>query len=68
MFGEINVYGLYMPTLLVLTFAAIVVARLLGRALARAGLYRHVWHPPLFDLCLFVIVLACLSFLFTREF
>ena len=54
--------------LLLLTFAAIVVARLLGRGLARLGLYRLVWHPPLFDACLFVITLACLSFLFTREF
>lgn len=68
MFAEVNVYGLYVPALLLLTFAAIVVARLLGRGLARLGLYRLVWHPPLFDACLFVITLACLSFLFTREF
>ncbi|MPS28661.1 DUF1656 domain-containing protein [Pigmentiphaga sp.] len=68
MFAEINVYGLYVPALLLLTFAALAVSRLLGHGLARLGLYRLVWHPPLFDACLFVIVLACLSFLFTREF
>ncbi|MDX3905494.1 MAG: DUF1656 domain-containing protein [Pigmentiphaga sp.] len=68
MFGEINLYGLYVPTLLVLALASLAVTRLLGRVLARTGLYRLVWHPPLFDTCLFVIVLGGLSFLFTDGF
>jgi hypothetical protein len=61
MIGEVSLYGLYFPPLLLLTLAALVVSNLLGRALARLGLYRFVWHPALFDLALFVIVLGGLS-------
>ncbi|VCU69668.1 efflux system membrane protein [Pigmentiphaga humi] len=67
MFGEINIFGLYVPALLLLTLLAIPVSRLIGGLLARTGVYRRVWHPPLFDACLFVIVLAALSFLLTSE-
>jgi hypothetical protein len=62
MTGEVSLYGLYVPTLLLLALAALVVSRLVGGLLARLGLYRFVWHPALFDLSLFVIVLGSLSF------
>jgi hypothetical protein len=62
MIGEVSLYGLYVPTLLLLTLAALVVSRVLNGLLARLGVYRFVWHPALFDLALFVIVLGGLSF------
>jgi hypothetical protein len=62
MIGEVSLYGLYVPTLLLLALAALLVSRVLGGALARLGLYRFVWHPALFDLSLFVMVLGSLSF------
>jgi uncharacterized protein DUF1656 len=42
-------------------------ARLRARAqvskiIARAGLYRHVWHAALFDVALYVCLLASLVF------
>jgi hypothetical protein len=63
--GEISFYGLYLPPLLLLALAALAVSRLLTLALARTGFYRLVWHPALFDLSLFVIVLGALAY-FTR--
>jgi len=66
MIGEISLYGLYVPPLLLLALVALVVSRLLNFALAKAGLYRLVWHPALFDLSLFVIVLGALAY-FTRS-
>jgi len=60
MIGEVSLYGIYFPPLLLLALAALVVSRLLNRVLARTGFYRHVWHPALFDFSLFVIVLGSL--------
>jgi hypothetical protein len=62
MIGEVSLFGLYMPPLLLLMLPALVVSRVLGVVLSRAGFYRLVWHPALFDLSLFVIVLGSLAF------
>ena len=51
---------------LVLAVAAFVLVHLVHRALATAGLYRLVWHPALFDVCLFVIFLGGLTALSER--
>jgi hypothetical protein len=65
MIGEISIYGLYVPPLLLLALAALAVSRVLNFALAKTGFHRLVWHPALFDLSLFVIVLGALTY-FTR--
>ena len=62
MIGEVSIYGLYVPPLLLLTLAALVVARLVSLVLAKTGFYRVVWHPALFDFSLFVIVLGALAY------
>jgi hypothetical protein len=66
MIGEVSFYGLYVPSLLLLTLAALAGSRLLNLVLARIGFYRLVWHPALFDFSLFVIVLGALTY-FTRN-
>ncbi len=66
MIGEVSIYGLFVPPLLLLVLAALAVSRLLNLVLAKAGFYRLVWHPALFDLSLFVIVLGALTY-FTRN-
>jgi len=62
MIGEVSLYGIYVPPLLLLALLALVVSRLFNWVLARTGLYRHIWHPALFDFSLFVIVLSALVF------
>jgi Protein of unknown function (DUF1656) len=58
MIHELDVYGLLVPPILVWTGMALVVAAPLRLAMGRLGLYRFVWHKPLFDLALLVIVLG----------
>jgi hypothetical protein len=53
---ELDLLGLYVPSLLVLFVGSMPVYWLLDGALAHAGCYRHVWHIDLFRLCLFVIL------------
>jgi hypothetical protein len=62
MIGEVSLYGLYVPPLLLLALLSLGVVRVLDRVLARLGIYRLVWHPALFNLALFVIVLGSLSY------
>jgi hypothetical protein len=58
MIGEIDVYGVFVPTLLVCLGAALPLTAGLRRLLRWLGFYRFVWHRPLFDLALLVIVLG----------
>jgi protein AaeX len=68
MIGEISLYGIYVPPLLLLMLPALLLSRVLSGVMARVGFYRMVWHPALFDLSLFVIVLGGLSFFVSNWF
>ena len=65
MTGQLNIYCVYVPVLLVMMLIAYMFKSLLGSVLARLGLYRWVWHPPLFNLALYVMVLGALFTLTT---
>lgn len=58
MMGELSWGGVLFPPLLLSAAAAIGGVSLLRRVLRWSGLYRLVWHPALFDLALFVLLLA----------
>ncbi len=66
MIGEFDLYGVFVPTPLVYGVVALVVFNLLRRVLTRVGAYRLVWHGPLVDLSLFVIILAAVAAVFPR--
>ncbi|MNO10081.1 efflux system membrane protein [compost metagenome] len=53
---EIALHGVYVPTVTLLFLICLVLVWGLDRLLAWVGVYRFVWHPPLFRVCLF----ACL--------
>jgi hypothetical protein len=58
MTGELDLYGVFVPSLaawMLLTFA---ISLPLRRVLAWTGFYRLVWHRPLFDLALYVVLLG----------
>lgn len=65
--NELNLFGLYVPWILLLFCLALAATRLASRLLARTGLYRFVWHPALFDVALFVILFGALNFLFPHH-
>jgi hypothetical protein len=60
MTGEVSFYGIYIPSLLPMALLALLLSRSLSWLLARAGFYRLVWHPALFDLAMFIVVLGAL--------
>ena len=58
MYGEFSLNGVFIPTLIALMLAAFAVFLGLQLLLLKAGVYRHVWHPPLFNFALYILVLG----------
>jgi hypothetical protein len=61
MIGEFDIYGVFVPALLVWALVALSLTGVLRTVLARVGFYRLVWHRPLVDLSLLVIVLTIVT-------
>ncbi|MCC8937518.1 DUF1656 domain-containing protein [Bradyrhizobium sp. Arg68] len=59
---ELDLFGVLVPTLLLWSVVAYVLARVASKLVTRAGLYRHVWHPALFDFAMYVCIVASLVF------
>ena len=58
MIGEIDIYGVFLPAVLVLMLVSYLFCLVITRVFARVGLYRFVWHRSIFDLAIYVIVLG----------
>ncbi|WP_109126062.1 DUF1656 domain-containing protein [Dyella sp. C11] len=54
MYDDVNLFTFFIPGLLFVLLGCVPIFVFLDLALARAGAYRHVWHPALFRACLFV--------------
>ncbi|HEX3499265.1 MAG TPA: DUF1656 domain-containing protein [Stellaceae bacterium] len=61
MIGEIDLYGVFVSPLLMWMVIALPLTAILRRVLARVGLYRFVWHRPLFDLALLVMMIGAVN-------
>ena len=61
MTGEVALGGIFLPTLVLLAGAALVLTAVATRLVGAFGLYRFVAYRALVDLCLFVLILASLS-------
>jgi len=69
MIGELDIGGVFAPTLLIWAAIAVAISLPVRRGLARVGAYRFVWHRGLFDIALVLVlwggvaaVAAALSF------
>ena len=58
---EVSFLGVQLPWLLLLAAAALPCAWATRRLLAIVGAYRWIWHPALFDVALYVLVLCALA-------
>jgi hypothetical protein len=57
---EMNLAGVFVPTFLVACIAALGLNILLSKAMSRfvsPDFRRFVWHAPLFDLAIFIVLL-----------
>lgn len=57
MIGEISFYGIFVPWLLLLALITLPISWCIRRIFAACGGYRWVWHPALFDLALYAVLL-----------
>ncbi|HWA80086.1 MAG TPA: DUF1656 domain-containing protein [Acetobacteraceae bacterium] len=58
MIGEVAFGGIFVMRMLISLLISLAIVTVLRRVLAWCGAYRFVWHRPLFDLALLVIVLG----------
>lgn len=66
MMDDIDIYGLFIPPLLIMAVLAWALSALLRRSLHAIGAYGLIWHPPLFDFALYVLVLSGLAALWSQ--
>jgi hypothetical protein len=55
---ELDLFGVLVPSLLLWSVVAYALARGVSKAVGRIGLYRHIWHPVLFDFAVYVCVVT----------
>ncbi|KEQ54623.1 DUF1656 domain-containing protein [Sphingobium chlorophenolicum] len=63
MTGEIALVGVYVPTLLILALAALILSWGVTRLIAAFGLYRFLAYRAAVDLSIFVLMLVALAIL-----
>jgi hypothetical protein len=56
-FAEVDLFGVYVAPISVMMVAAWLALIALRRTADHFGLLRHVWHPALFVLSVYVIIL-----------
>ena len=57
-FAEVNLFGVYVAPMSLMLVAAWVITIMLRQVAARYALLRQVWHPALFVLAVYMIVLS----------
>jgi hypothetical protein len=58
MIGEIDIFGVFVPSVLVLMLIAYLINLGIRTVLDYTGFYRFVWHRSIFDLGIYVLVLG----------
>jgi len=61
MIGEFDIYGVYSPAFVIFAAIAFLLQIIVKRLLNASGFYRLVWHRPLFDLAIYVILLGVVT-------
>ena len=61
MIGEFDIYGVYVPVFIVFAGVAFLLQLIIKRLFDSLGIYRFVWHRPLFDLAIYVILLGVVT-------
>ena len=62
-FAEIDLFGVYVAPFAPMMLLAWIIIVVLRRVSDRFGLVRHVWHPSLFMLAIYLVVLGSIVLL-----
>ncbi len=65
-FNEINLFGLYVAPIMLIMAVAWVAYLVVRRTGDRFGLAQRVWHPALFELALYVIIVSSIVLMIAR--
>jgi hypothetical protein len=65
-FAEVDLFGVYVARISLLMVVAWLVTFALRRIANRFGLLRYVWHPALFVLAVYLIVLSSIGLIAPR--
>ena len=65
-FTEVDLFGVYVAPMSLMMIAAWLATAGLRVVLGHLGLLRFVWHPALFLLSIYIIVLACITVIVAR--
>ncbi len=57
-FHTVEFIGFYLPPLMLWAGGGFILFAILRRLLERSGFYRFVWHRPLFNLALYVLLVG----------
>jgi hypothetical protein len=61
--GDVDIGGVYLPTLLVLMIVTYLVYLPVNQLLTHLHFYRLVWHRALFNVALYAVMLCAVDFL-----
>lgn len=64
MFTEVNILGVFISPFVVMMFAAWLIITPVTMIGARSRILNRIWHPGLFNLCLYVITLSLIVIYF----
>ncbi|WP_428031689.1 DUF1656 domain-containing protein [Ancylobacter sp.] len=67
MYSEINIFGVYVAPFAVMMLAAWVVTIPLSLVANHYGVSRKVWHPGLFNVCIYIIILSLIVLVGARQ-
>lgn len=57
MAGEVSIYGVFFPLIQLQGIVALAFFFLMRKAMVRTGVYQWVWHPALFDIAFYCVLL-----------
>ena len=65
-FAEVDLFGVYVAPISLMMVAAWLILIALRRVADHFGLLRHAWHPGLFVLSVYMIILSSIVLLIAR--
>jgi len=65
--AEVDLFGVYVAPMALMMIAAWIVTIVLRVAAGRFGLLRFVWHPALFTLSVYIVVLSSWTLILARS-